>query len=77
MRTVVTPDYRQTQGNEGAYALHRVEEDAAHSFDDHFLEVRGRDPCLGWRRHQQGEILRRRQGSPDRARAVLRPLQDV
>jgi hypothetical protein len=30
MRTVAIPDYRSTPGNEGAYALRRMEGDAAH-----------------------------------------------
>jgi heme-degrading monooxygenase HmoA len=30
MRTVAIPDYRSTPGNEGAYALRRIEGDTAH-----------------------------------------------
>lgn len=30
MRTVALPDYRSSPGNQGAYALHRIEGDTAH-----------------------------------------------
>jgi hypothetical protein len=30
MRTVTIPDYRSTPGNNGAYALRRIEGDTAH-----------------------------------------------
>jgi hypothetical protein len=77
MRTVAIPDYRSTPGNEGRLRP------APHGgryrtfSDDHILGVRGGDPRLCWRRHQRGEILRLRQGLPDRNGAVLHALRDV
>ena len=76
MRTVAIPDYRSTPSNKGAYALRRIEGDAAH-FLMVVLGIRGGDPRLRRRRHQLGEILRLRQGFPARTGAVLHTLRDV
>src|ERR1017187_2954322 len=77
MRTVAIPDYRSTPGNKGAYALRRMEGDTAHFLMITFWESEEASPRLCRRRHQRGEILRRRQGFPVGTGAVLHALRDV
>ena len=72
MRTVALPDYRSTPGNNGAYALRRIEGDTAHFLMVRFGESEKEICAFCWRRHEPGEILRFREEFSAGARAVAR-----
>ena len=77
MRAVAIPDYRSTPGNKGAYALRRMEGDTAHFLMITFWESEEAIRIFAGDDISRGEILRFRQGLPDRNGAVLHALRDV
>jgi len=74
MRTVAIPDYRSTPGNQGAYALRRIEGDRAHFLMVTFWESEAAIRAFAG---DDGEDLPSRQAEVDEQAELLAPRQHL